>query len=267
MIRRCTAAVLPLLALLPLAASASCGAGFCPVNTQWEVLGAWQEPGLRMDLRYEFLDQDQPRQGRDKVSVGQIPAHHDEVRTLNRNWLLGLDYSANARWGVSLTLPLVNRDHSHIHNHHGAQLHDAWELDGLGDARLLGRYRLEGRRLNLLLCLKLPTGDTGVANAAGDPAEPSLQPGTGTTDLLLGAAYRQADLRSPWTWFAQGLAQQPLAGHEGYRPGRRLTLDLGLHYAATRSLGLQAQLNGLIADRDQGERGEPRSTAGEYVFL
>ena len=37
--------------------------------------------------------------------------------------------------------------------------------------------------------LKLPTGEFDVRNAMGALAERSLQPGTGTTDLLLGAFY------------------------------------------------------------------------------
>ena len=54
---------------------------------------AWTEPGLRLDLRYEFIDQDQPRHGSNKVGVGELSQHHDEVRTINRNWLATLDYA------------------------------------------------------------------------------------------------------------------------------------------------------------------------------
>jgi len=40
------------LALPALPASASCGAAFCSLNTNWDVQGAVTEPGLRADLRY-----------------------------------------------------------------------------------------------------------------------------------------------------------------------------------------------------------------------
>src|ERR1700752_1910096 len=83
----------------------SCGSAFCMVNTGWNVHGAWTEPGLRLDLRYEFIDQSQPRHGSSKVGVGQIRQHHDEVRSVNRNWLATADYTFNDRWGVSATLP------------------------------------------------------------------------------------------------------------------------------------------------------------------
>ena len=107
-------------------AQASCGSAFCIVNTSWNVQGAWTEPGARFDLRFEYIDQDQPRAGSDKVAVGQIPQHHDEVRTINRNWLATFDYTFNADWGVSATLPLVDRFHEHIHNLQGQKLVEQW---------------------------------------------------------------------------------------------------------------------------------------------
>ena len=36
------------------------------------------EPGSTFDLRYEYFNQNQPRSGKDKVAVGQIPHDHDE---------------------------------------------------------------------------------------------------------------------------------------------------------------------------------------------
>src|SRR3954471_2290076 len=86
---------------LPLCAQASCGAAFCSVNTSFDVQGAWTEPGARFDLRYEYINQDQPLTGRTRIGVGQVPRHHDEVSTVNRNWLANLDYAFDATWGVA----------------------------------------------------------------------------------------------------------------------------------------------------------------------
>ena len=41
--------------------NASCGSAFCLVNTNWGAQGVWTEPGWRADLRYEYINQDQPR--------------------------------------------------------------------------------------------------------------------------------------------------------------------------------------------------------------
>src|SRR5690242_13918722 len=113
-------------------AAASCGSAFCMVNTSWNTQGAWTEPGMRFDMRYEYINQDQPRSGSSKVGVGQIPAHHDEVSTVNRNWLASLDYTFNDQWGVSATLPVSDRDHEHIHNHQGEKLVETWSFTRIG---------------------------------------------------------------------------------------------------------------------------------------
>ena len=83
--------------LAPTWAAASCGSAFCSVNTTWDVHGAWTEPGTRLDFRYEYINQDQPMAGSRKVGVGEVPAHHDEVYTYNRNYLTTIVSKLNAR--------------------------------------------------------------------------------------------------------------------------------------------------------------------------
>ena len=87
------------------AVDASCGSAFCMVNTNWGVQGVWNEPGFRGDLRFEYIDQDQPRTGTQNVAVGEIPRHHDEVRTINRNLFATFDYGFSEALGVSVILP------------------------------------------------------------------------------------------------------------------------------------------------------------------
>jgi hypothetical protein len=255
-------------------ASASCGAAFCMVNTSWNVQGAWTEPGLRFDLRYEYIDQDQPRSGSDKVGVGQIPAHHDEVRTINRNWIATVDYTFNSDWGVSATLPLLDRDHMHIHNHRGQQLLETWNFTRVGDMRVLGRRQWQAEHREALrhdsygvnFGLKLPTGDTELRNAQGALAERTLQPGTGTTDLLLGGYFRSA-FGSGSSWFVDALVQEPFGSHDNFKPGTRVSLDLGYRYEATDKLGLMIQLNALHKARDKGSDAEPADSGGKFLFL
>jgi hypothetical protein len=239
------------------------------VNTGWHTQGAWTEPGARLDLRFETIDQDQPRAGSRRVGVGEIRQHHDEIRTINRNWLATLDYGFDADWGVSATLPLIDRDHAHIHNHMGAQLHDAWSFREAGDLRVLGRRQwqaesVEAQRLDFFgarFGLKLPSGERDVENGAGDPAERSLQPGTGTTDLLLGGYFRRV-LASGDSWFADVLAQKALNERDGFRPGAQLAVDLG--YARGMFM---VQLNYLHRWRDRGSEAEPASSGGDFLFV
>lgn len=256
----------------PVVVQASCGSAFCGVNTSWDAQGLWDRPGLRADLRFEYIDQDQPRHGSDKVALGEIDRHHDEVRTINRNWLLNLDYGFDAHWGVSLVVPYVGRDHDHIHNHHGHQLPEAWDFSELGDVRLIGRYQFapqafQDGRYGLKFGVKLPSGDHEVENAGGDRAERTLQPGSGTTDVILGAYFQHSGVDSRLRWFGQVLWQQPLAERADYRPGYQLSLDAGLSYGVSERLSALLQANVQIEGRDSGAEAEREDSGSRLLAL
>lgn len=256
-------------------AQASCGSSFCSINTSWNMQGITIEPGWRLDLRAEYIKQDQLKAGSDKTSAAQRPKHDDEVKTRNRNLLATLDYAFNDQWSVSATAPLIDREHLHIHNHRGAKIPERWDFTRLGDIRMLGRYQFRnGNQQNdglsfygLNFGIKLPTGQTHVDNSEGDRAERSLQPGSGTTDIILGGYYSRLMANPSSAWFVQGLWQDPLKKHEQYKSGGRLSLDAGYRYDATDRLGLLVQLNYLAIERDRGLQAEPADTGGKYVFL
>ena len=256
-------------------AQASCGSAFCLVNTNWGAQGVWTEPGWRGDLRYEYINQDQPRAGTQDVSVGQIPRHHDEVQTVNRNLFATLDYGFSDKWGMSVVLPWIDREHEHIHNHRGAKLPESWSFSDPGDVRVSGRYQTsfedsEKLRLSfagLLAGVKLPTGKTNVTNDEGALAERTLQPGTGTTDLLIGAYFRQALGAWNASWFAQVGAQLPMNSHDNYKAGEQYLVDIGGRWEATPQLGLLLQLNAVWKGRDSGSEAEPEDSGGRSVFI
>jgi hypothetical protein len=272
------AAATPLLAFgISTGAWGSCGSAFCTINTNWDTHGAWSPPGFRLDLRYERVDQNQPLSGSKKVAVGAIAEDHDEVRTSNRNWLATLDYTFNDEWGVSVALPIVDRDHLHFANDPdtGVQTPESWNFSELGDVRVLARYHfatIEGGDHTLGTAgvnfgLKLPTGQTGVTNGDRERAERSLQPGTGTTDALIGAYYAQQLPLKDLSWFAQALAQVALDQSEGYKPGGRIGLDAGLRYDVSDRLSLMLQLNALYRGRDSGANAERENSGGRSWYL
>ncbi|MBC7685187.1 MAG: hypothetical protein H7176_08160 [Bdellovibrionales bacterium] len=77
--------------------------------------------------------------------------------------------------------------------------------------------------------LKLPTGKIDVRDEAGSLSERSLQPGTGTTDLLLGAYFHHKLVREDASWFAQAQYQHALSTLSS-SPAR----SLGLTWAIAR---------------------------------
>lgn len=262
------------LAFLPASAWASCGSAFCTVNTNWTSESAMVDAGTTFDLRHESIRLDQLRNGTEDISRGQIPRHHDEVRTTNQNLVATFSHNFASGWGVSVTAPVVDRDHLHLHNHHGEQLAEEWNFTRFGDVRVVGRYQLPvlGDPMRpagggLLFGLKLPTGKTDVANGTGSVAERSLQPGTGTTDMIIGAYYYQQLPAQDLSWFAQAQYQHALNQHDEFRPGAQLGLDVGIRKALGEKLGALLQLNMVVKRRDSGNEAEPEDSGSRQAFL
>lgn len=262
-------------ALFPAAlVQASCGAAFCTVNTNWTTQSALVAPGSAFDVHYEYIDQDQPMAGGDKVAVGQIPHHHDEVETVNRNLVAAYSRGFGNGWGVTVTALVGERDHRHIHNHLDEQIGETWSFTELGDVRVVGRYQLAsgGDLLNptdsgVTFGLKLPTGRFTVANDDAERAERSLQPGTGTTDLVLGAYHHQRRNASDAAWFAQVQYQHALDSRDGYKPGAQFSADAGVRKGFGPGFGALVQLNFVHKHADSGSAAEPADSGGRYLFL
>lgn len=232
------------------------------------------EAGSSFDLRYEYVEQSQPRSGRDKIAVGTISHHHDEVRTINRNLVAAYSRSFDSGWGVSVTAPIADRDHLHIHNHRDEKIDEEWSFTELGDIRVIGRYQLpfigeadQPSTTGLSFGLKLPTGRTNVRNTSGSTAERSLQPGTGTTDLVVGAYHHQKLDYADSSWFTQVQYQRAMDTHNEYKPGAQLGADLGYRYGATDKLGALVQLNTLFKGHDSGSEAEPADSGGRFAYL
>lgn len=243
-------------------AHASCGAAFCSASNDWLSLTQGVTQGWRVWGQVEYLKQDQLRAGTEKTSPAALTAHHEEVKTLNRNALLGLEYGFAPEWSAGLVLPYSNRDHLHIHHHRGTPIPEAWQFDEIGDARLTLRHRPATQHASetswsLQGGLKLPTGRTDVRNAEGDEAERSVQPGSGTTDLLLGGGLAYAPLSLTGSLFSNLMLQAPLNEKDGYRPGWRASVQVGWLIPVTGKLDLILQGTLLHVGRDQGGNAEP----------
>src|SRR5713101_8837725 len=97
------------------AAQGSCGSAFCVLNTNWATQGVASEPGaFRLDERFEFVDQKHLMQGTKRISQADDTADTTELRTINRNLLTTLDYTVSKTWAVSVSVPVVDRSHSHL---------------------------------------------------------------------------------------------------------------------------------------------------------
>ena len=144
---------------------------------------------------------------------------------------------------------------------------------GIGDAQLLVRYQgfSNDAGLGVQFGLKLPTGSFSDrfrgGPQAGQPVDRGLQPGTGTTDLLLGA-YTAGSMGPAFGYFTSALVQQPLDSRGGFRPGAGLNLSAGLRYLP-RALPVtpQLQLNVRIEGRERGPNADAANSGATFVYL
>src|SRR6266700_7484514 len=188
------------LSIAPLT-SWACATRGCTLNSD-AALGHFAEPGFRLSVEYDYVQQDQLRSGRHAIS--SVPDGAELERdTLNRYLTLGLGYSPTADWNIDLRVPYVIRTHSTYGAFDSTQplppVSDS-RSSSLGDMKWIVSYQglLPEHNFGVQLGVKLPTGQYGTdvkfngGPLQGEPLDASLQPGTGSTDIIVGAYYYRA---------------------------------------------------------------------------
>jgi len=264
---------LAVLALGAVPALQACGACGCTLHTDWAAQGMARGAGFRLDLRYDYFNQDDLREGTRSLerSTFELPNDREvQEKTLNRILTLGLDYSSGGPWGVSVSVPLVNRYHATLAP--GDEDPSFSRRQGLGDIRVLGRYQgfLGSRAFGVQAGLKLPTGGSRQAfnggPRAGEPLDAGLQLGTGTTDLLLGC-FGFGRLGGSWEAFGQVLFQKPLSEARGFKPGDGLNANAGARYTGFGALTPHLQVNLRAEGRESGENADRENSGATLVYL
>ncbi len=299
-------AALTVLALgcVPLGAQACATCG-CTLSTD-AATGYSTESGWRVNLDYTFIDQNQLRHGASKASPQQVvdqPSDPSagggeiEKQTINRYLNMSVAYRLDADWGFNLLLPWVVRSHTTYGDHEQpyvsaqtapAQVSGA-QLSELGDIKLLASYQgfLPTHNLGVQFGVKLPTGryggETGDGVVVGDPVrfhrgpaqgsglDTSLQAGTGSTDLIVGAYYYQP-VSQDFDAFVNGqfqaaVAQRLHATGADYRPGNLASMSFGLRYEAHAKWVPQLQINLQHKGADQGALADRTDSAGTVAYL
>ncbi len=262
--------------------------------------------GWRVSLEYDYLNQDQLRFGSSSISPARVAQINNaggnqevERDTISRYTNLSLSYTATPNWNFKLLLPYIDRSHTT----YGAasnpltpdQISGA-TASGLGDVKFITSFQglLATHNLGLQLGIKLPTGNYGGPNANGtgivgrnpvafatgpnaqNPSpgnllDTSLNPGTGSTDLIVGAYYYQP-VSQNFDAFVNGQFQAAVSekldqGGANYRPGNQATLSFGLRYEVNPDIVPQLQVNVSRKGRDQGALADITDTAGTAAYL
>jgi len=266
-------------------ACASCG---CSLSND-PITGYTESAGWRVNLDYTFINQNQLRHGGSTATESQAwtAGQEAEHKTINRYTNLGVTYSPNADWNFKAIIPYVSRSHSTYGTATQSQPYMSDSMNysndsGLGDIKLMASYQgfLPKHNLGIQMGIKLPTGNYGGGDpivgknptkfSDGTALDASLQLGTGSTDLIVGAYYYQA-LSENFDGFINGQFQTAISQKldqpdADYRPGNQTSLNFGVRYQGLENVIPQLQINATHKTHDQGALSGP-GTAGTIVYL
>ena len=209
-----------------------CGCVRVPVDNLLDRPSAATSP-FTVDVRYDYVDQN--RRNND-AHAHFLAVHRNVTTTLETN--LG-----GQVW--SLAIPRIDRTVTTNSTAPGA-VNSSQDINGLGDIALSTRFKWSD--YTVIAGVKLPTGEDDLTL---NVSRRYLQPGTGSTDLML-ALRREysADADHPWFFWQVG-AQGAVAYDANFRPGTTLTGTLGARYDWTESLKFSLQTTAIRQFRDK----------------
>jgi len=264
---------LTLAALAGITTAHACSVCGCSLSSDWAAQGYTTMPGLEAGVRFEYFEQSDLRSGTGRVDRSTLTLPNDDEiqqRTVNRNTWLDLNYVVNSSWGFSAAIPYHDRFHTTIAE--GDTAISTSDTRGLGDVRLLARYQKSSmtESVSFQFGLKLPTGrfdqDFIAGPQTGELLDRGLQLGTGTTDLLVGAAWFTRPAVNLGV-FAQVMLDQPLAARQGFLPSTSVTLSGGVRWLNSSAFTPQLQLNVKQESREHGDQADTTNSGGTIAYL
>ena len=144
----------------------------------------------------------------------------------------------------------------------------------LGDVRVISRFSAtDDNSFGLIFGVKLPTGPINATFADGiTPLDRSLQPGTGSGDVIIGA-YTSGQL-DKYDWFVQGLFQSAITTQSSpstdleYSPGDTKSLNMGIRYTSlSKTIEPMLQINMISRNSDTGSAATPLITGADLIYL
>ena len=254
-------AILLAAAMTPsLASACACGCGMFDVGMPSLALPSSQ--GGSINLQQTFLDQNQAMQGNSKIPLSQSPDQRINTTFTNLN----AQYQFSRDWGMMAMIPYWQRSFDTNANFgNGAPQIVNSKVNTLSDIRLMGMYTGFSPDMSsgLIFGAKLPTGTYAAPGFDRD-----TQPGTGSTDILLGG-YRMGQ-EHRWGWFAQGIYRSAISTRDDYRPGNSLQLVAGMHYDAfqhSTHVIPTLMLNATIRQADTGINSNTLNSGLKTVYL
>lgn len=247
------------------------GQGISPLETQ-------NGAGIKVAQRYTKLD---------SVYSGSNEEHNPGVKEEYWTTELGGFYSFSDRFLMLVNVPLrKTKGDGELDVGPGGEperADESGDASGLGDVSLIGRYTLFSHHTldtTTLVAgvagLKLPTGSTSQHNNEGEYLDAHLQPGTGSTDLLLGGAFTYVAGR--YALSANLLASFPREGETGdasHEFGDSLNYDITTKYRISPSvvgempnaLFVSLGINGEYRQKEKLDGETVADSGGHTIYL
>jgi hypothetical protein len=257
------------LAFAALRLDASCGSASCPIDLH--ALNRPMAGQFTLDLSLQYIDQDHLRS---RAAFIGFPVDHQELRTINRSAALTLSYGLTERLQLSASAPYIDRTHEHIESATGDL--ERWHLHGIGDTMLQARYRVAGD-FWAMAGVKLPTGSSTKTNGE-ERAEIPVQPGSGSTDTIVGLAYEGGIVRASGAQgplgnsafiplFVSATYRRNGTAHD-YTVGDEWQINAGTAYPLLSNMEALLQANARVRGRDDSpDEQDHLLTGGRYLFL
>jgi hypothetical protein len=228
----------------------ACSNGNCPVVSQSQE-DLRSRGRFRLDLAWRYMDQDRlahrgelaPRVDFERGEL--LPGHHQDRRMKHRMFQLEASYGLTGRVTAFASLPVWSErsheqyelalpgvevpEHTHAPLPPGAVLTSfvsRHASSGLGDLQV-GLGAALGRGLVARAAVELPTGPWRRLDRFATVDRPDLQPGSGSTDVVLGLTYRRP-LSGGWSAFGSAGYQRNGTNDLRYSFGDDASLAAGL---------------------------------------
>ncbi len=261
----------------------SCGSANCFLVTgTQDGIGA---PGkMTLDISYRYIPMDKFQRGNsstNEVIVPKVdfkngvivPDHHREVRTINELMQVDVIYGVTERFSLQFSIPLMNnRAHEHF-DEVGTSDEFFTRQDGssgLGDIRLTGRYALVVSTRHLFVLgggIKLPTGEYKLNDSHGEINEPTIMPGTGSTDVLFSFFYDYQIVPHKLDTFFSGNYQLTSENDLDYQFADQTHFNTGLNYLLSEKVSVSGQLNLQLKPHDTFKGQNVPSTGGKWLYV
>jgi len=251
----------------PTPVHATCGSANCFLVTGTQE-GVGNRGQLIVDLSFRYVVQDRKLSGTRKV--GEVltpkvdfengvlePDHHREIRTQNTLVEIDMAYGLTDRLTIDWQLPIINdRDHEHFGDVGTIDEHFSRGdgSSGFGDIRAGVRYALSVKARQILvggLAVKVPTGQYKLRDSEGEINEPTIEPGTGSTDFIGSLGWSRQVVPQKGECFLAGSYRWNGENGLDYRFGDETQASAGFRYRTEHQVTWSLQVNGRRADRDQ----------------